>query len=341
MRRRFKQTPALLAFALVFAGAACGGGTSESTVNVKTVATDLTYGIPEEEAPALPPNTNPVPFNPLGSVSEGPLEEPIKIPPRVPPGLCPKAGLTDFPDAAPTDIKTKPKTGTYRWQLKGVQAVPTLGSVTLPPVDTRKVLDVKDTSNGHSFVVEEKELVFGSQYTVRTTYEFRRTKGAIDQALTGVFSGVDPAGLYLTKIERIHKTDSASNSVFTPSPAVLIMPTPVELGYDLGSIGVDPVSLEVLRSEGAVTKRVRVDACGKIVDTFFAKTIQEFVAADGTVSRRQYWYGIATGLGGIPVIEHIESPCLGDTGSPVGTGNCTPESVSFKLDAHIGQLEPS
>jgi hypothetical protein len=330
-----------ISFLVCMVGAACGGGTSESTVNVKTVATDLTYGIPEEKAPASPPNTNPVPFNPLGTVSKGPITSPIEIPPKVPAGACPKAGLTDFPDSAPTTIGSKPKEGSYTWRINGRQTVPAIGEVVLTPADTRKILDVTDTDDGYTFVVEEKELVFGSQFTVRTTYELRRSPGQLEELVDTVVEDVDPAGIYLVKIERIHANEASSNSTFSPSPAVLIMPIPAELGFEMDTIGVDPLSLEVLHSVGAVTKRQRVDACGKIVETFFAKTIQDFISADGTTTRRQYWYGIATGLGGIPVVEHIESPCIGELGTPPGTGGCQQEAIQLRIDAHIGQLAPS
>jgi len=326
VRRRSDPMLVAVILALGLLAAACGGGTSESTVNVKTVATDLTYGIPEPVAPAAPANVNPVPVNPLPVERIPTPEQPAKAP-GPPESPCPAAPLTAFPPAATTDITNKPKAGDYKWKVDGKQEVPTVGEITLPQFATRAVSDVKDVTQGFSFAVTERELVFGSAFTVKITYEVRR--GPVPLS-------TDQPGLYLTRIERTHSTDSGSNSVFNPSPPVLLLPTPVILGTSIESTGVDGVSLEVLRNHGLVTGRERVDACGEPVDAFFVKAIQEFVGGDGGFTRREFHYGIATAHGGLPVIEHIESPCL-DVDTP---GTCQPDLVTFFMDAHIGQLEP-
>ena len=58
------------------------------------------------------------------------------------------------------------------------------------------------------------------------------------------------------------------------------------------------------------------------------------MSADGTTTRSKYDYGIATAMGGLPIVEHIESPCVDASGA------CAKEAVTFGLDTHIGQLEP-
>ncbi len=326
MRRRSNPLLVTAILLLCLLAAACGGGTSESTVNVKTVATDLTYGIPEPVSPAAPANVNPVPANPLPVERIPTPEQPVETP-SPPASPCPAAPLTAFPPAATTDITSKPKAGDYKWKVDGKQEVPTVGEVALPQFTTRTVSDVKDTAQGFSFAVTEREIVFGSAFAVKSTFEVRRRPVPLS---------TDQTGLYLTRIERTHATDSGSNSVFTPSPPVLLLPTPVILGTSIESTGVDGTSLEVLRNHGLVTGRKRVNACGEPVDTFFVYAIQEFVGGDGAFTRREFRYGIATARGGLPVIEHIESPCL-DVDTP---GNCQSDLVTFLMDAHIGQLEP-
>jgi hypothetical protein len=110
----------------------------------------------------------------------------------------------------------------------------------------------------------------------------------------------------------------------------------VVLGDSVNSTGVDPVSFEVLRQTGTVTKRLRVDACGKPMDTFYVETVQEFVSSDGTTQRRKYHYGIATTMGGLPIIEDIQFPCVESAG-----GGCTKDAVTFDMNAHIARLEPN
>jgi hypothetical protein len=318
---------AFAGLALVVLGAACGSGAAESGVNVKQVATDLTYGIPKPVPPAAPANTNPIPDDPLPVLrGVGPVK-PSLPPVGPPPEVCPKAPPTVFPPAATTEITgDKPKAGEYLWKIEGKQKVSGIGQFGLPPFSRRQISDVKTTEQGYSFVVAEREQTFGSRYTVKSTYEVRKT---------GTVSGQEPAGLYLTRVERIHPTDKNGNTTFDPSPAILLLPTPTTIGAKIDSVGVDPTSLEVLRNTGTVTKRVRVDACGRPVDAFYVEGIQQFAGFDGNTTRRKFDYGIASALGGLPVVEHIESPCV-DAG-----GACAKDSVDFRMDAHIGQLTPS
>lgn len=310
--------------------AACGNA-AESGVNVKTVATDLTYGIPPTPKPAPPANTGTKTTNPLPSVLEG-GDLPKRIPPKAGPvDPCPKALPTVYPPPAPATIVGVPKEGNYTWRTDGFQVLPApIGKVRFAPFAQRQVVNVGISDGGPLFTTVEKELVIGSQITVRTTYAYR--SGNVDDEEQGV--PVDRTGLYLVRIERIHDNDPNANSEFDPNPPILMLPQPAVLGDSVDSVGVDPVSFEVLRQDGTVVKRVRVDACGKPQDTFFVEGFQDFVAADGQTNRRKYQYGIATVMGGLPIVEHIESPCV-DT-----DGVCQKDAVTLQVDGHIGQLEP-
>jgi hypothetical protein len=310
--------------ALTFLGVACAPNAAQNGVNVKTVATNLTYGVPKTPPPAEPANSNPVPPNPLPvKLDIGPL--PTSLPPiGPPPTTCPTASLTDFPTAAPTSIVGRPLAGRYQWKVTGFQTVPGIGKYPLATYSPRIVSAVQTTSNGFSFVVEERELVFGSTFNVFTTYE-DHTSG----------NKAQPPGLYLTKIERQSRTDKTANSTFTPSPPILFLPTPVVLGTSVNSVGIDPTTLEVLQVKGNVLSRKRVDACGKLVDTFYVHTQQSY-ASGGTTTTREFDYGVATGMGGLPAIEHIDSPCV-----QTASGTCDPSAVTFHMDAHIAQLKPS
>lgn len=302
---------------------------SQSGVSVRSLATDLVYGIPEPEKPAPPANFDPVPPDPIGTVFEGgeDTDDDIQIPQQPPPDPCPPTPPNVFPPAAPSEVEGRPAEGRYRWPMEGYQEVETIGRVRMPPFAFRSVFDVQDTSDGYSFVVEERELTFGSKFIVRTTYEVITETGLADET--------DDRGIYLTKIERFHPDDSSSNREFNPSPAILLLPLPAALGNEINSVGADPVSFEVMRLEGGVTERRRVDACGEPMDTFYIEAQQTRVAADGSSSTRKFDYGIATNLGGMIIVEHIESPCVENE-----QGECQEDAVRFLLDTHIGQLEP-
>jgi hypothetical protein len=329
--------PRLLRRRAFVALAACGvlaaacGNAAESGVNVKTVATDLTYGVPGSPKPAPPANTDTTPDDPIDLIKH-PGEQPKEItPPKGPVDPCPETPPNLFPPPQPSTIRGNPRNGTYNWRVSGTQMVPAVGKVRLAPSTLRTVAGSTTQSGGPRFTIEERELIFGSQHTVRTTYEWRA--GTIDEEERGI--NVDRSGLYLVKIERIHRTNEASNSEFNPSPAIMIMPSPITIGSSVTSAGVDPVSFEVLRQTGTYTKRQRVDACGKPMDTFYAETFRDFVSADGTTTRIKYDFGLSTTMGGMIIVEHIESPCV-DSG-----GACAKEAVTFTMDTHIGQLEPN
>jgi hypothetical protein len=315
----------------ILAGA-CGGNAAESGVNVKTVVTDLAFGIPESPKPAPPANTGGTPTDPLGVVDQGGDPEATPRPPIVPIDPCPEAPPNLFPEPAPAELSGAPAEGTYRWRIEGTQVVTGVGKIRMPGFTDRIVSDSEVVNGAQRFTVEERDLVFGSQYNVRTTYEYRR--GGVDESEQGV--NVDRTGLYLVKVERIHRSNPDSNTEFNPSPPVLVIPTPVRIGDSVSSTGVDPVSFEVLQQEGDIVKRIRVDACGKPQDAFWVEGFRSFVAADGRTTRAKYHYGIATVMGGLPIVEHLESPCIDDS-----EGVCAEDSVMFEMDAHIGQLEPA
>src|SRR5688572_18511193 len=144
--------------ALATLAAACGGA-AESGVNVKTVATDLTYGIPEEPKTAAPANTDPTPTDPLGTVNKGGdfKSKPIRIPTReTSRELCPKTPPTVFPPPAPTKIAGSPKKGEYLWNITGKQLLPELATtIQLPKVSTREVTESGVADGGPRFTVSE------------------------------------------------------------------------------------------------------------------------------------------------------------------------------------------
>jgi hypothetical protein len=274
---------------------------------------------PEQPAGVLALNTSVATPRPLSSATPVPV--------------CRQAGPTDFPDeAAPTDVQSPPKAGTYRWNVSGAQSGTAVGTVQLPKTTRKIVTDVKVASNGWTFVQEEHDLVFGSTTTVRTTFV------VLTQATADGMS----AGIYLTQIQRIAGNQTSS---FNPQPPVLYLPIPVTQGAPPGpegirtqdqidSTGIDPVTQEVLRNQGDVTKRQRVDACGKVIDSWFVDAYQEHVS-QGTIDRRNYQYSIATQYGGLIVFEHVETPCAQKNDD----GTCTPAG-NLKFDAGIAQVDP-
>lgn len=307
-----------VALVLLLLLGACGSGV-EAGVNVKSVATDLVYGIPEERVPAAPANIGTPPDEPIGVRLDGdsPNPDEQKTPPPPPPPSCPKAPLDEFPDPALSSVKGRPAEGEYKWIVDGTEDTALLGKIQLPR-QTRKQIRGVTTTEGDNFqmVIDEEDLRFGSRTKITTVYEVRHDDG-----------------IYITRIER--EQEGGGSSIFHPTPAVLVLPLPAAIGNEIDSTGVDPTTLEVLRYTGIVPKRIRVDACGEPVDAFLVDGVQEFVSASGEPTRRRYDIGFATALGGLIVFEHVEAPCDTD-----GEDNkCSPEPT-LVFDAHIGQLKP-
>lgn len=282
----------------------------ERGVSVKALSADLVFGVPPLPEPVGAPNVDPVPDDPTEVTVSGPDLPPPPPPPT--PERCPEADPTDFPDAAPTRVTTRPQEGSYEWVVEGFQIVN--GQRTgFPNFHNRLVLAVEGTATGEEavdtfrFTTREPELTFGSQNQFERTFEVRSD------------------GIYLTQITRI---DGDGNRFsFSPQPAILYLTLPVIIGDEIGGSGVDPTSLEAMTLEGAVVRRHRADACGEFVDSWLVEAKEEITTITGGTREKTYHYAIATGLGGIIIFEHIETPV---------------EDPTLVIeDAHIGQLSPS
>lgn len=299
---------AVIAVGITLVAGACTR--TRSGVSVKSLAANLVFGVPPLPESVPPPNIDLVPDEPIGITTLGtPKKTPAKIPPFTPTPACPEAAPTEFPEReATTDVPARPKEGSYRWVVAGEQATAS-GTFKLPEFVQRNITSVTGAGQGEfSFAATERELVVGSS-TIVTSY----------------FEVVPDDGIYLTKIVR--KTGTRER-VLAPTPPILYLPLPVRIGLPVSSVGVSESGAfgEVLRHTGTVKGRHRVDACGKVIDSWLVEGTQEFVSSEGGSTQKKYNYGIATQLGGFIVFEHVESPS---------------SSPSLLFDARLGQVEPS
>lgn len=326
---------ASLTVAMALLLVACVGGGPESGVNVKSVATDLVYGIPPTPQAAAPADQDPVPEDPLdvevrtgdqGSAEPESFEpEPIDTIDRG--GPCPTAPPNEFPAPVTDVVEGTPQAGAYTWRVEGTQNLgPPIGRTELPKTQARRIEDVEETETGHRFTMVAEEVSIRSDRTVFTTYEIR-------QGLPP--TSTQEEGVYLTEIVR-HGQDGSVASRFNPSPAVQILPLPVEPGAEVDSVGVDPQNFAVLRVEGTVMEKKRIDACGKVVDSWLVDAFTTFVNPDGEDTRRNYDYGVATQRGGSIVFERVATPCEGDT---EGEDACV-NDPDLEFEARLGQIDP-
>jgi hypothetical protein len=142
-------------------------------------------------------------------------------------------------------------------------------TLTLPEVGVRQVRDVsttKDPSGSQSF-----------SFTVVQSYGGQQTSMSFDvipegpagSTTAGTAGSTPLAGLYLTQM----KDDSGN--VFSPNPAIQLMPFPAvqgatypSPGWEQGS-GTDPLSATTMSlTSGLVKSRDRVNACGVVLDSW-------------------------------------------------------------------------
>lgn len=277
-------------------------------VGVKALAADLIFGIPPVAEPVTPPNTSSTPAEPLGVVSTDdsrPRLRPTTTPP--PREECPEADATEFPDEeASTSVEQAPFMGNYKWMVVGTQEVPQLGTYDLSQRKySRQIRNVTYNPAAGTFFFEtvEEEVVFGSTTKVISRWEVRPTEG-----------------IFLVRLT--HERPNTSPATFNPSPAVLYLPLPVRIGATIKSVGIDPVSQQVLEHDGQVLPRQHVDACGDLVDSWYVDARQVNTSSRGR-SGRDYNYGIATQLGGFIVFEEVET-----------------DDKRLKFTARLGQTRP-
>ena len=315
LRSPHRAPTAAVLLALVLTAGACTSGPAPG-VNVRSVATDLVYGIPPTPDPAPPANTAPEPVAPLGTVIRPSGPQPQKtLEPIQPRDVCPDPKVDDFPRPATSAVDGRPAEGSYRWIVDGTR-VTQIGRIRLASAEVRQIQNVQTTTMGFEFTMAQRD--YGSQDTVFTTFEVRNAQSE--------------DGVYLTQIQRVN---SEREVTFDPAPAVLVLPLPVEFGTEFSSVGVDPVSQEALRHQGTVKDRQRVNACGRWMDGWFVDAQRTFVGADGGVSQANYDYTVAVQFGAMLAFEHVESPC-----APNEENECPDAEPTLEFDAHIGQVEP-
>lgn len=329
VRRQCVPRPGLvgLVLAMGLLLGACVGENPRSGVNVKSLATDLVYGIPPTPVPAPPADTNPVADEPAGIIVQDTTEprrfepEPIEqIDSRNP---CPEVPPDKFPVPATSVPENRPQEGEYEWRVNGTQDLGgIIGEINLPPRTIRQIVDVKGTEDGWEYTLVQREMNVSSNDIVKTTYEVQPEEGG---------------GLFLTRVVR-ERENGTVKSRFEPSPAVQLLPFPVEPGTAVDSVGVDPVNFSALRVQGTVPERKRINACGDPVDSWLVDAVQEFVDPSGEETRRNYDYGIATQMGALLVFEHVETPCAAPR-DPQDSSTCANEP-DLAFDTHLGQVEP-
>lgn len=322
-------------------------------VRIEAFEADLVFGFEEPEAVPAPPNFVPAPppaaptaaQRPSASLSPAPTFPPSndkaflsRIPPtsnRIP---CPPAAREAFPaEVAGLQVLSLPTVGLSRWKQSGTQTLPNIGELAIQGFENRTLTDVELVRGTPEEPLEvtyrttqpnfsNPSVVVESGFRVRTDGTAARdstTELLIDRS---VAAGEPDRGVVLESIDTLDRATGDVLSSSTYSPPVLYLPLQVFPGEEYQSVGIDPRSGATLQHTATVKERVRVDACGDVVDGWMVEATQVFAGPTGS-SQRQYDYIVATQLGGVLVFERTRQEL-----SALG---------SIDLSIGLAQLEPS
>lgn len=251
---------------------------------------------------------------------------------------CPEAPITAAPLVAPQPrISGDPRPGTSKFLVQGfitpvVFDEPMRQDFTL--FFPRSIRNFTRTSE-HRYSFEEVQ--DRDDRIVVTTYEVNNAPVTANPSDgVGVVAtpgaGEPERGIVITKIEVVdEKTGQpvSEGSFDAAGPGLLVLPLPATAGEKFVSAAVDAKTGQVLRNEGTVTERRRVDACGDLVDgwgvEYTHRGFSEFGAEEFKSTKI-----FATQYGGVLIYEEFELTAE-DCGPP----------CPLKFTAKLAQLEPT
>jgi hypothetical protein len=304
-------------------------------VTVKGFDDDLVFGV-KEQPDVAGPNTLGSQVDPNGLSGVNLLPDQafatnpgsrIKAPVARPRPTCPDADASTFPEEpAPLSvpIDRRPRVGGYRWKKSGfVQGAATVGQrLEVSGFEERVIRNITEkgpSTNTKSLGVPGSSADPGVVYTYETvqpdvsgnvvvsTFQVDTSPAGVfsDPAATGeeVRAGGPERGIVLKRLDIVDR-EGTTLTTFAPVTGLLLLPLPVRAGEDFVSSAIDSRTGATASFQGKVLDRQQVDACGEVVEAWLVRGTQTF-SGEETITR-QYELTVATGLGGIPVVEKID-----------------------------------
>lgn len=299
-----RRWPMVLA-ALAVTAAACGGPPDPLDVAVKEVPSDIVLGsaasgaavpapvppsVPVLSGPGVPPSLfDPPAFEvPAGST---PPNGPRPTSPTTAPPACPAADPFAVPKReARNDIAEPPPTGPLPYRVDGSFDVSGANARKgrFPVSSTRTVQSVRATANGFTYEVAAE--LAGT--TTTTGYQVIRRSSVPGEA-----------GLYVTFVAT--KAPSGATARFQPALPVKLVDIPLLAGTSQTAAGTDPASATTVSWTTTVGKKVRVDACGTVLDAISLELTDGRVAGPATDVTFTATYALATQFGGLSVADTV------------------------------------
>ena len=315
--RRLAATAMVGLFALV--AASCGSKPDPLEIGFRRVSLDLVFKDAAKATPPDPQKViQTIEYFdqefpgfaeqlPLEEFDEEPAPRPRRPPPpaieREPVCIAGGDGLPPDEPVFPT-IREAPKEGSYRrgnTGTIGLELPPPLPSGTLPfpPRTTWEITDVGTHRGTVALNPQDEEalpplpnpapttadvvprlvrftITRNVSRTLKTvdTYQYYLERGEADRDSTNN----DGDGIYL--VRREIRSTTLGNSVFTPTPPVMVVPISVETEDTEANVsaGIDRESDAALSISSRVVGRETVDVCGEIIDTYRVQWEEQFTS---------------------------------------------------------------
>jgi hypothetical protein len=342
---RLRETTVIAVGFVGLLGAGCVQPSSPG-VSVSPLKADIVFGVKDVvETPAPPPNFAPAPVffddEPLleddsfdQKVLEIPQLRPIPTTPTAAaaPNPCPPAALTAFPaKIAEVHVDGMPKEGVYKFK-RTLSATPTGGeTATLEGYEQRVIRNIKPTAGSdHEFSYEVLQPDnFNPGKFIVTTFRVNTNPAiikSVEQApqtvgvvpVPGAEAIVTPPqdepGIFVDRFEYLNK-DGSRAGTFEPVRPLKYLPLDegiVRPGQTFDTVGIDATTGTVIRHQGTVLRKTRVDACGDVVEGWLVEAVQ--TSTDDLVERR-YFYNVATQYGSLFIAENVTASGSDGTGS--------------------------
>ncbi len=198
---------------------------------------------------------------------------------------CPDPGQDAIVEPIGLDVKRAMAPGNYRWKQQGTLEIVGLFKVTIDALVTRTIRNVTTPDASGIFT-----------YEIESSLSLRRQ---IQR-----FQVRPNDGVYLTFIRTLAGDKPPKD--FTPVPAMEIFPLPAAAGLPITSVGIDPVTREVLQVSGAIKGKDRFEGCGEAFDAWLAETTWTFQrVGESAQVPWDYDYALAPQLGGMFVFDHL------------------------------------
>jgi hypothetical protein len=232
----------------------------------------------------------------------------------VTPNPCPSAAPnTDPLVPASPDLLGEPQAGVYPVRLAGAwqpdvskpaaYAFPAAGSMTV--TQPRPVLPVGATGEYTYSVID---MPSGSDGEERVETDYLVVPSNPTESAPAGQVVTEAAGIFIT---RIVTTGARGTTTFTPSPPVTYLNLPLAVGTSWTTSGTDATTGTTLSLSASVdpspethgTGRYRVDACGKVYDSWEVHATGTLVGPDQNLSL-DWYYDVATQFGGLE-LRHV------------------------------------